>query len=174
MQLVGNRQAEQVCYRRAIEGGEQRDRHVRTELGRIGHVGEHLHHADQRADHAEGRRAVADRAVDLLAFVEMGKEVVAVAFEIVADEGAVIAVGDEADAFGEERILDIDFFQPDRAGLAGDFGKPRQFVDQVALAHAAQREGEFGAQRQPVEDRGKRKTDQGRREGSAENDDEGM
>ena len=49
-------------------------------------IGEHLHHADQRADHAESRRAIADRAIDLLAFVEMGEEVVAVALEIVADE----------------------------------------------------------------------------------------
>ena len=66
----------------------------------------------------------------------MGEEVVAVALEIVADEIAVIAVGDEADALGEERVLDLDFFQPDRALLAGDFGEAGDFVDQVALAHA--------------------------------------
>ena len=86
MQLVGDRQTEQVGDRRAIERREQRDRHVGAELGGIGHVGEHLHHADQRADHAEGRRAIADRAIDLLALVEMGEEVVAVALEIVANE----------------------------------------------------------------------------------------
>ena len=123
-----------LATRGAVEGREQRDRHVRTELGRIGHVGEHLHHADQRADHAEGRRAVADRAIDLLALVEMGEEVVAVALEIVANEVGVVAVGDEADALGEERILDLDLFQPDRALLAGDFGEAGDLVDQFALA----------------------------------------
>ena len=134
VQLVGDRQAEQVGDRRAVERRQQRDRHVGTELGRIGHVGEHLHHADQRADHAEGRRAVADRAIDLLALVEMGEEVVAVALEIVADEVGVVAVGDEADALGEERILDLDLFEPDRALLARDLGKAGDLVDQFALA----------------------------------------
>ena len=98
LQLVGDRQAEQVGDRRAVERREQRDRHVGAELRRIGHVGEHLHHADQRADHAEGRRAVADRAIDFLALVEMDQEVVAVALEVVADEAGVVAVGDEAHA----------------------------------------------------------------------------
>ena len=174
MQLVGDRQAEQIGERRAVECRQQRARHERTELGRIGHVGEHLHHADQRADHAEGRRAVADGAVDLLAFVEMGEEVVAVALEIVADEIGVVAVGDEADALGQERVVDLDLFQADRALLAGDFGEPGEFVDQFALGHAAHREGEFGAERQAVEDRGERKADQGGGERAAENDDERM
>ena len=52
----------------------------------------------------------------------MGEEVVAVALEIVADEVGVIAVGDETDAFGQERIFDLDFFESDRSGLAGNFG----------------------------------------------------
>ena len=53
----------------------------------------------------------------------MGEEVVAVALEIVADEIGVIAVGDEADALGEERILRRDLFEPDRTGLARDLGE---------------------------------------------------
>ena len=64
----------------------------------------------------------------------MGEEVVAVALEIVADEGGVVAVGDEADALGEERVLDLDLFQPDRALLAGDLGEAGDLVDQFALA----------------------------------------
>ena len=100
-------------------------------------------------------------AINLLAFVEMGQEVVAVALEIVADEIGVVAVGDEADALGQERIVDLDLFQADRALLAGDFGEPGKFVNEVALAHAPQREGEFGAERQAVHDRGERKADEG-------------
>ena len=90
----------------------------------------------------------------------MGEEVVAVALEVVADEIAVIAVGDEADALGQERVVDLDFFKADRPLLAGDFGEAGEFVDQVALGHAPQREGEFGAERQAVEDRGEREADQ--------------
>ena len=90
----------------------------------IGHVGEHLHHADQRSDHAESRCAIADGAINLLALVEMGDEVVAVALEIVADEVRIIAVGDEADAFGQERILDRDLFQPDRPCLRATSARP--------------------------------------------------
>jgi len=54
----------------------------------------------------------------------MGEEVVAVALEIVANEIAIIAVGDEADAFGEERILDLDLLQADRSGLRAISAKP--------------------------------------------------
>ena len=63
----------------------------------------------------------------------MGEEVVAVALEIVADEVGVVAVGDEADALGEERIVDLDLFQPDRALLARDLGEAGDLVDQFAL-----------------------------------------
>ena len=133
MQLIGDRQAEDVGHHRAVERRQQRGRHERAELGRIGHVGEHLHHADQRADHAEGGRAVADRAIDFLALVEMAQEIVAVALEIVADEFGVIAVGDEANALGEKRIFDLDLLQPDRALLARDLGEAGDLVDQFAL-----------------------------------------
>ena len=67
----------------------------------------------------------------------MGEEVVAVALEIVADEIGVIAVGDEADALGQERVFDLDLFQSDRALLAGDLGKAGDLVDQLALASCA-------------------------------------
>ena len=174
VQFVGDRQTEQIGERGAIEGRQQRARHERAELRWIRHVGEHLHHADQGADHAEGRRAVADRAVDLLAFVEMGEEVVAVALEIVADEIGVVAVGDEADAFGEEGIVGLDFFQADRPGLAGDFGDAGDFIDQFALGHAPHREGKFSAERQAVHDGGERKTDQSSGKRPTENDDERM
>ena len=49
----------------------------------------------------------------------------------------VVAVGDEANALGEERILDLDLFQADRALLARDFGKAGDLVDQLALASCA-------------------------------------
>jgi hypothetical protein len=174
VQLVGDRQAEQVGDQRAVERREQRGRHERAELGGVGHVGEHLHHADQRADHAEGRRAVADRAVDLAALVEMHQEIVAVALEIVADEFEIVAVGDIADALGEERLVGLDLFQADRALLAGDFGDAGEFVDQVARGQPAHREGEFRAKRQAVQHRPQRKADHGRRDRSAEDDDDGM
>ena len=128
----------------------------------------------KRADHAEGRRAVADRAVDLLAFIEMSEEIVAVALEIVANEIAVIAVCNETDALGEEGIFDLDLFQADRPLFARNFGQPRNFIDQFALAHAPHREGELGAERQAVENRGKREADQRGGEGSTENNDERM
>ena len=67
----------------------------------------------------------------------MGEEVVAVALEIVADEIAVIAVGHEADALGEEGVVDLDLLQADRPLLAGDLGEPGDLVDQFALGHAA-------------------------------------
>lgn len=44
--------------------------------------------------------AIADRALDLLALVQMGEEE---SLEIVADEIGVIAVGDEADAVDPRR-----------------------------------------------------------------------
>jgi hypothetical protein len=40
----------------------------------------------------------------------MCEEIVSVAFEIVANKIAVVAVGNEPDAFGKERILYFDFF----------------------------------------------------------------
>ena len=172
MQLVGNRQTENICQERAIKRRQQRSRHERTELGRIGHVGEHLHHSDQGADHAERRRTIADRAVDFLALVEMRQEVVTVAFKIVADELGLVAVGDEADAFGEERVLDFDLFESDRPLLARDFGKSGDLVDELALGRAPHGEGKSGPQRQPVKNRIERKADQRRGKRSTENDDD--
>ncbi len=84
VQFVGDRQADQVADERAVERRQQRDGHERTELRGVLHVGEHLHHADQRADHAPGRSGVADGPVDLLALVEAQEEVVAVALHRVA------------------------------------------------------------------------------------------
>ena len=104
----------------------------------------------------------------------MGEEVVAVALEIVADEVGVVAVGDEADALGEERVLDLDLLQPDRALLARDLGKAGDLVDQFALADAPHVKANFIAKRQAVKDRGERKPDQRCGERAAENDDEGV
>ena len=138
MQLVGDRQAKQIGDQRAVKRCQQCDRHERAEFRGISHVGEHLHHAEQRSDHPERRGAVADSAVDLLAFVEMGQKIVAVALEIVADEIGVVTVRDEAYALGEKRVRDLDVFETHRAVLAHDFGKARKFVHQFALAGAAQ------------------------------------
>jgi len=96
---------------------------------------------------------IADRAIDLLAFVEMGEEVVAIALEIVADELGIVAVGDEANALGQERVLDLDLLQADRPLFARDLGKARNLVDQLALGHAPHGEGEFGAEREAVKHR---------------------
>ena len=174
MQLIGDRQTQDVGHKSAVQRRQQRRRHERAELGRIGHVGEHLHHADQGADHAEGWRAIADRAIDFLAFVEVGEEVVAVALEIVANEFGVVAVGDEADAFGQIRIFDLDLLQAERTLLAGDFGDGCDFVNQFALRQTPHGEGEFGAERQAVDDRAQGEADQRSGERSAKNDDDGV
>ena len=152
LQLVGDRQTEQVGDGGAVERGEQRHRHIGAELRRIGHIGEHLHHADQGADHAEGRRAIAEGAVDLLALVEMNQKIVAVAFEIVADKVDVVAVGDVAHPLGQKRILDVLFFEADRPLLARHLSEPRDLVDQVARSPTAHVEDELHAQRQAVHD----------------------
>ena len=68
-------------------------------------------------------------------------------------KAVVVAVGDEADALGEERILDLDLFQPDRALLARDLGEAGDLVDQFALGHAPHRERVSRAERQAVKDR---------------------
>jgi hypothetical protein len=60
------------------------------------------------------------------------QEIVAVALHIVADEFEIVAVGDVADALGEERLVGLDLFQSDRPLLAGDFRDACQFVDQIA------------------------------------------
>ncbi len=65
------------------------------------------------------------------------QEVVAVALEIVANEAVVVAVGDEADALGEERILDFHLFESDRSLLARDLGEAGDLVDQLALRSCA-------------------------------------
>ncbi|MEY9734308.1 hypothetical protein ABH985_002097 [Bradyrhizobium ottawaense] len=174
VQLVGDRQTEQVRDQRAVERGEQRGRHERAELGRVCHVGEHLHHADQGADHAEGRSAVADGAINLAALVEVHEEVVAVALEIVADEVEVIAVGDVADALGEEGLVGLDLFQTHRALLAGDLGDAGEFVDEVVRRQAAHGEGELGAERKAVQECRERKADHGGGDRAAEDDDHGM
>jgi hypothetical protein len=113
-------------------------------------------------------------AIDLLSFVEMGEKVVAIALEIVANEGRIVAVGDEAHALGQERIFDLHAFEADRALLARDLRQSGKLVDQLALRDAAQGEGISGSERKPVEDRRQRKSDERRRERAAEDDDEGM
>jgi hypothetical protein len=99
------------------------------------------------ADHAKSRRAIADRTVDLLALVQVGEEVVAVALKIVADEFGVVAVSDKADALGQKRVFDLNLLQADRSLLARDFGEAGDLIDQFALGHAPHGEGEFGAER---------------------------
>src|SRR4029077_12702547 len=71
-----------------------------------------------------------------------------------------------------ERIVDLDLLQTDRALLAGELGKAGDLLDQLALGFAAEREGELGAERQAVEDRGEREADQRRRKRTAEDDDD--
>ena len=68
--------------------------------------------ANQRADHAEGRRAVADRAIDLLARAEMDEEVVAVALEGIANEIRIVTVGDEPHPGDQERVADLLLWRP--------------------------------------------------------------
>jgi hypothetical protein len=77
----------------------------------------------------------------------MREKIVAVAFKVVAYEVAVITIGDKADTFGKEGILDLDLFEADRPRLPRNFSKTGQFVDKVTLTHSAQREGEFCPER---------------------------
>ena len=133
-----------------------------------------LHHADQGADHTERRRAVADGAVDLSALVEMHQKVVAVPFEIVADEFEIVAVGDVTNSLGQEGFVGLDFFQADRSLLARDFSDAGKFVDQIARGQPAHRECKFRAERHTVQDGAERKPDHGGGDRSADDDDDGM
>src|SRR5205085_6609718 len=103
--------------------------------------------------------------------VKMGEKVVAVALEVVADEIRVIAIRNEADALGKERIFGRDLLQPGRPGRARDLSQAGKLVDQFARTGAAQREREANAERQPVHHRDERKPGEGRGEGAAENED---
>ena len=105
----------------------------------------------------------------------MGQEVVAVALEIVANEIRVVAVGDEADALGQKWILDIDLFQADRTGLAGNLGNGGDFVDQfVAGSCAASRTHTSCRAACRGKSHASGKADERGSECTAENDDEGM
>ena len=174
MQLVGDRQTDQVCDERAVKRRQQGDRHEGTEFRRVRHVREHLHHAEQRADHAERRRAVADGAIDLRPLVQVHQKIVAIALHVVADEFEIVTVGDVADSLGEKRLVGLDLLQADRPLLAGDFRDAGQFVDQIARRKTAHGEGEFCTQRHAVQDRAERKSYQCRRRRAAEDDDDGM
>ena len=94
-------------------------------------------------------------------------KIVAVAFEIVANEIRAITVGDEANALGKKRILDFDLFETDRPLLPRNLGQTGQFIDQIAWTHSPKCKGEFGAERQAVEDRRQRKSYECGSEGSA-------
>jgi hypothetical protein len=90
----------------------------------------------------------------------MREEVVAIALEIVANEGVVVAVRDETDSLGQDRILNFNLFESDWTLLARDLGKAGDLVDQFALSHASQRKCVFGSEWQAVENRRQRETDQ--------------
>ena len=104
----------------------------------------------------------------------MSEKIVAVALQVVANEFVIVAVCDEADALGQERVLDLDLFQADRPLLARDLGQSGDLVDQLALGDAAKREREFRAEREPMENRGQREADEGRCERAAEDHDGGV
>ena len=98
-------------------------------------------------------------------------EIVSVAFEIVPNKIAVVAVGDEPDAFRKKGIFYFYLFEPDRPLLSRNFRQPGQLVDEIALTHSTKRKGEFGPERQAIEDRRKRKAYQCGCEGAAKDDD---
>jgi len=104
----------------------------------------------------------------------MREEVIPVAFQVVADEPLVVAVGDEAHTLGEERIFDLFLLKSDRPLLARDLGQPGDLVDQLARRPAPQREGEFHAERQPMHDRRQRESNQRCGKRAAEDHDRGM
>ena len=93
---------------------------------------------------------------------------------IVADEFEIVAVGDVANALGEERLVGLDLLQADRPLLAGDLGDAGEFVDEVARRQPAHGEGEFRAERQAVQHHAERKADHGGGDRSAEDDDHRM
>jgi hypothetical protein len=102
------------------------------------------------------------------------QEVVAIALEIVANEFEVVAVGDVADALGEERIVRPRPFPGRPAPACGRSRRARQFIDKVARRQAAHRKGELCAERHAVEHRRQGKADQRGGERAAENDDDGV
>src|SRR5215203_2127039 len=133
---------------------------------------EHLDHADERADHAPGRGAVAHRAIDLLPLLEMMEEDVAVALHRVLDELLVVAVRDIADALGEERVVDLHALERHRAVLAHHLGDLGQLLDELARMRAAHRERELESERQLVRDARERKADHRRGQHAAADHDQ--
>src|SRR6185437_10024728 len=101
----------------------------------------------------------------------MHQEIVAVALEIVADEIEIIAVGNEADTLGEERLVGLDLLQADRSLLARNLGDAGEFVDEVASREAAHGEDVLRPERQAMQDHAERKADHRRRNRAAEDDD---
>ena len=130
--LSARGRAKRFAIERAVERGEQRRRHGRTELRRVGHVGEHGHHADDGADHAPGRRAIPEGPVDLGALLQVLQEDVAVALHGVLDEVAVVAVGHVAEPLRQEGVLDLHVLEGHRAALADHLGDLRDLRDEVA------------------------------------------
>jgi hypothetical protein len=93
------------------------------------------------------------------------------AVEVVADK---VGLGNEADAIGQKRLVDLHLLQADRAVLPPHLSQTGQIVDEFPLAFAPQGEGEPGAERQPMQHGSNRKADQRCRSGAAENDDDGV
>src|SRR5713101_10030626 len=101
----------------------------------------------------------------------MHQKIVAVAFEVVADEFEIVTVGDVAYSLGEERFVGLDFFEADRPLLARDVRDAGKLVDQIARRQPADREGKFRSQRQTMQNRAEWKPDHGGCDRSAEDND---
>jgi hypothetical protein len=93
-------------------------------------VAQHLDQADQRADHAEGGRGIADRAKDLLAFLVTLEIQVAIAAERVFDEFEGQAVDAKLDAFLQEVVTRLDAVEADQALLARLLGELGDLLNQ--------------------------------------------
>jgi len=98
---------------------------------------------------------------------------VTIALEIVADEFKIVAVGDVADALGEDGSSVSTFSRP-TGPAASDFGNAGQFIDEVTRRQPAHRKGEFRSQRQPVQHHAEREPDHGSGDRPAKDDDDGM
>ena len=160
-ELVGDRQGDQVRDHRAVERGQQRDRHGRADGLRVVHVAQHLHQADQRPDHAEGRRGLADRAKDLLALLMALDIQIAIPGQRGLDELDGHAIDAQLDAFLQELVADLDPVEPDQALLARLLREPGDLVDQHARGVLALGQGRRDAGPQRDRDIGQRESEHG-------------
>ena len=137
LELVRDRQEEQVREPDAVDGRDERRGDAVAELARVGEVLHHRHQAEHRADDAERRRVDAHALeyfrgarIGLLAHVQ-------VHFENAADHVGLAAVDHQLQSLAHE-IIGLAFdhrLEPEQALLARDVAPLDHLLDQVEPRH---------------------------------------